>query len=616
MSEKGFFKKLFKKQQAPPEKDLLKEALDPKPQPSIQAAFEEQAAQKEPMPNEMQLPSIDVQEEIPIPPPPTPEQQAPPMPEEETPPIAPAPEEQETRTANLDHLKTQLADMEHEQLQTFTLPDGTPAITRADLATVIEALTDDSFKEHQRRDEFSLWIKHHLLDSDLAHAIHEATTRQQAITLIKQQKKQTPIHAPEKPLNHHDIDEHFKALEQEHEQTMADLSTTVTSTKTPHTPATIKELLLTKNHETAKNLHDLLQALHLMKDETYQDLVTNRKEELEEQIRELAKKAARIEKLNPTLLQTQIQQELEEHDRQIKQQLKEKKAHLKEEAENLIKREDELHRQEEEVKNTQDLMEEEERLLEEREQQWATELKKELLTIDEQARKQQTFIEEQEAYIKQAAKEEADRKAEYEERLQRSEQREKEIREQELALMEKKKATEVELMRREANMQTAEEELKGEEAALKEREASFAKEKEAHEQDMQKREELVQKTVDQLLAIDNEIHEERAQVEAMQEGLDHLGFQKLLQRELQKLHELPHMHKEEEETDEQARKLDELIDTCSEAIENKSFGEAKQHYNELKTFYEEQKLSAQEREVAYEALQQLYTNLHLALLEN
>ena len=634
-------------------------------QPSIQESFEAHAASGKPMPDELQLPDLKLDKipDVPLPPPsaqasneplddpfastaadpsttapeettsdtpaaitdpfsdeaddpfttPASEEddttKADPAPNEPAPPSAPvmpSPEEQQVKQpATLAGLQAQLKELKETRLKTLMLPNGEPAVTKKDLVNLVSTIPEEEFKQRQAASEFSDWIKRHLLDSDLASRIHDANTKAAALTLLKAATPPTAIHAPEKPFNHHDVDEHFAALAAAHEQTMQDLASTVSGKETPKNPSTIKELLLTKDHETAEHLHDFLQALALTDDQTYQDLVTNRKDELEARIKELAQKAARIAKLNPQVLQAQIQRELQEHDEQVKQLLAEKKAHLKEEAENLITREDELRKQEQELKNTEDLMEQEEHLLEERERQWADELKKELLTIDEQARQQQAFIKDQEAVLKQAADERA-----------ALDQRSQHVREQEVALMEHKKEQEVDFLKREAALNERETQVKDQEVLLEEREAALAADKQAHEEQMQKREALVQETVDKIIAIDNEIHEERDHVKAMQDGLDRLGFQKLLQRELQKLHHLPHLNLEEEEERPEGRELNALIDACSEAIENKTFDQAKSIYVKLKTFYEERTLDKEEREIAYEALQQLYTNLHLAMLEN
>ncbi|MBW2983010.1 hypothetical protein KY327_01760, partial [Candidatus Woesearchaeota archaeon] len=153
---------------------------------------------------------------------------------------------------------------------------------------------------------------------------------------------------------------------------------------------------------------------------------------------------------------------------------------------------------------------------------------------------------------------------------------------------------------------------------LDEREANLEQEQETWEQRMQDREQAVQETVNRILKIDEDVKKQRERLEKEREELEQDGFKTYLTRALKDVESghLPLSQTAEEQASRQKHaELHDRIDECNQAIEDHEFPKAKEIYHELKDKFEQEQLGKEERDILYDAIQELYANLHLALME-
>ena len=605
--KKGFLN-IFSPKKAQPsaEAELLKEHLSQeRPTESIQGAFEEQAAREaEEVPSPSEPPRPD---EAPLPPPPL-----------------TTPEEEKARSVRdlEEELRAAKEASPKERLITFTIMGGKEAVSLQDLKRVLQQMPPEDFEKRQQDKEFSLWVKTHLFDNRLASALAQAHDKQEAIRKIEEELK-PGIALPEKPptrtTTHEDhVEEHFSKLQADHEHGMHELARAVQEPTAPTTKDYLAKALRTKGGKVAEDLSALAQAIELLEEDTYKNMIATRKEELAQRIRELSEKAMRISSISPANLQSDIISIIKQQTAMVQDTIAHEKDAIAAQAREVIKKEDEIAREQEEVASAREELGKRLEELSGQRAAWEEAAQAKRDELESKKTEIESLIKGQEDAIKDLKDDLEGREAALKEEEQAIEQKREELRGQELRIAEKKQQ---EL----AGVEEEKERLAQQAAALEERErtldqqeASLTSDKEAFESSMKRREELVQQTVDKIISLDEDINSQREKVAKMRRELDTEGFRKYLQQTLREV-DTDHIPFKPTPGEQDVKKrhagIYDRIDACNEAIDNKRLQEAKAIYTDLKKSFEQEPLKEEEKDILYDAIREIYANLHLALLE-
>ncbi|MFP4523881.1 MAG: hypothetical protein ACLFO2_01000 [Candidatus Woesearchaeota archaeon] len=591
-------KGLFSRRARAKDIDLLKAKINPSTKESPRTSFEAQAYQ---------------------------EQEAPtPQPEEEA--IQPpSPTRKETPT--LDDLEDRLKKVTSTLQQprkavTLTLASGKHARTPTDLKQALHEMTPGEFEQRQGDGELSTWARLHLFDPVLAGEIGQARTKQEAIKAVNDAlqprlpQTATTTKAVQAADEAHD---HFTRLQADHAESMKALHDAATHDKPgEEVKELLKKAFQLPDGKSPQTVHDLLKAVDLLEDDTYEQIVTRDKDAFKEYLRELASTTARLRELNPQKVHADLAADAKAYIKQLDDTVADIKRDL-EAAEERIKHEvTASEKAAEAVMDAKRAFEEEERRAEEQRAQWAQELEEREATLEKQRAELQALAEQHQQKQEELERQRENLRKEREAKEQALAERERKAREQELASAEKAKKTTQESQERQERLDQEELRLQQRAKKLDEREAKLEQEHQAKEQRMQDRERAVQEAVNRILAIDEDIKNQRQKLEKERKELEQDGFKTYLSRALKDVEKghLPLSQTAEEQASHQKHaELHSRIDECNQAIENKDFPKAKELYHELKDKYEQEQLGKEERDILYDSIQELYANLHLAMME-
>lgn len=593
-------KGLFSRRARSQDVNLLKEKLNPQTKDSPRTAFEAQAYQEQEPPT--------------------------PQPEEETMPEPPSPTRKETPT--LDDLEDKLKKIQNNLQQprkavTLTLASGKHARTPTDLKQALHEMTPGEFEQRQGGGELATWVRLHLFDPTLAAELGQARTKQEAIKAVNDSlqprlpQTTTSTTALQAADEAHD---HFTKLQRDHEESMKALHEAATHEQPSQE---VKDLLAKAfqlpDGKSPQTVHDLLKAVELLDHDVYEQIVTRDKEAFKEYLRELASTTARLKELNPQKVHADLAADAKAYIKQLDDTVAGIKQDL-EEAEERIRHEVTANEKAAEaVMDAKQAYEEEERRAEEQRAQWAQELEEREATLEKQRAELQAVAEQHAQKQEELERRQEEQRKEREAKEQELAERERKAREQELAAAEKAKKTERESKERQEQLDQEEVRLQQRAKKLDEREAKLEQDHEAKEQRMQDREQAVQEAVERILKIDEDIKKQREKLEKEREDLEQDGFKTYLSRALKDV-ESGHLPldatPQEQESRQKHAELHSRIDECNQAIENEDFPKAKELYHELKDKYEKEQLGKEERDILYDAIQELYANLHLAMMSH
>ncbi|MBD3208907.1 hypothetical protein GF367_00625 [Candidatus Woesearchaeota archaeon] len=523
-------------------------------------------------------------------------------------------------------LERQLGDMKQsltkkQRAVAIKTPDGKQALTLADLKRAVGAMTPEEFKKRQQMKDLTAWTNHELSDADLAVKLGEAADKESAIKTIDQALRTRAVldhdvsvaNVQEAP-----VEQQFEDLKQQQSARLDQLHAAVSQPSLKGATAAALEKLLVKKDETLiRNIHDLRQALELMDEETYQHLVTEHKEELVQRIADLAQRASQSARLNPPQLQAKLIKGLQAYQQSFDERYHQLRETLAAEVRQLHHQEEQVAEREEALKRVRQELKDQEARLREQQESWAADIKEQEERLAQQQAAAESFLQEQEGVVQQLTQREGDLDRREREAQEAYDKRQAELKQREAGLAEKKKTDEQALMDGRAKFEQEQEQLRIGMATLQAQREAYESEKKAYEERMQRREQLVQGTVDKIIAVDNDISSQRAEVEKMKREIDNEGFQKYLQHALKEIKtdhisfkDIPKPALEQEH-----HYIVTKIDDCTKAIAEKDFDKAKQLYDELRRLHEQGKLTGQEKDMVYDAVRELYADLHLAMLE-
>ncbi|MBN1275347.1 hypothetical protein JXA12_03575 [Candidatus Woesearchaeota archaeon] len=532
------------------------------------------------------------------------------------------PEEEPPNTKDLEDSLDRLAGERHDRPKPiFTVLGGKRAITLSDLLKVVKQMTAEEYARHQADGDVAHWARTHLFDDDLAAKLKEAQDQRAAINIIEATLRPHLKKAREEPrvVDKEGPAERFAALQEEHRKSMEALQEAVkTKDRRKLTTKTIRNVITLKNEKTPASLEELFAALELLDENTYEDVKTNKKEDLLAWIKELAAKAAKAGTLNPIQLQSRLAQDISAYDNKITDRIEQERRVNEEEAEVLVKKEDELSREREELERIKEQLALEERRLEQQQETVGDELREREERVAQQEEKQESFLEEQRRVVEELKRREeelASTSRKQEEALREKQER---MRRLELEFLERKKALEAEIADKEARTEEIQAMFDKREAEVRRRERAFAADKEAYEQGMVRREQLVQETIDKILTIDQDVNEQRKHIERMKQDIDNEAFQEYLKSRLKEVRtdHIPFKEVPKPDLRKKHALLFAKIGECNRAAEAKDFRRATEAYNELKSLFEQEKLTQEEKDILYDAIRELYASIHLAMLDH
>jgi hypothetical protein len=537
---------------------------------------------------------------------------------------------------NIDKFQTALKNLknktEKEHLINFTIKGGKKVVTLSDLLKTIQQMSAEEYDNHYAENHFATWVRIRIYDNELAAKMLEAKSKEAAISVIDNVLKPKILlnkEATSKPKDEDHIEEHFTKLQEENKKTMEELAKLAKGKETEGTKDFLIKKLVLPDGKTIEKLEDLVIAISLLKEDTYKSLIETRKEDFIMLLKILTEKAAQVASIKPVLLQASIVNVIEEQNKSINTFIIKEKEKLQEEKNALSKKEEELAAKEKERAQTdQDIIKKIE-LLQEQRKQWEKDVNERETKLDEKEENVDKLITEQEKalqVLKERTEENEKRYNEQEQKLIDKErekekkifEKKEELRKEELRIIDKKEEELRDVNEEKKRQEEKRKELENLERQLKEREAQINADKQAYEGSMKKRETLVQESVDKIIAIDQDITSQKNQIEKLKHEIDTEGFQKYLQRALREINtdhisfkKLP----QEEETQKKHTRIYGKIDACNDAIENKDIIRAKILYKELKDIFEKEPLEQAEKDTLYDAIQELYANLHLATLQ-
>ncbi len=450
-----------------------------------------------------------------------------------------------------------------------------------------------------------------------------------------------PVHKVQK-----EVEEHFNKLKKKHEETIKELTKVVSKPKEKTRPEFLKRFVK-ENGQLATSLKELSEALDIMDDRTYEDVLSKDKSGFKSWVKQLVEKN-RSKNLDPEKLQEQLVNAIAKYSKEIEEQMESKKKELDVQARLIVQEEDSLDSKKKELEKEKQLLEtqnkhlEKERQLLTKERQLFEEdkrsLAKQKLSLEQREQKiaqKEEYLKKQEvelpAHFKKL-KEGADRVLDklHQEQKEFSEmkleaetdinnkadavmERERNIGVKEQALIDKYHEREKQLDEREESLALREKEFK---EKMRKGEEELKEKYREREENLRSREEKVESSLKQIEELDRRIREKVNQVENLKEEVDNEGFKNYIHEKLKEIspgHNVPVAEKSEV-LEIKYKDLFDKIKSCNDAIESRSFDEARKIYNELKNSFDSKDLEADERDILYDAIRELYANLHLALL--
>lgn len=500
---------------------------------------------------------------------------------------------------------------------------GTNISSLKELREYIDAQTEKNFSEE--KETYPLWIKSHLYDDELAQEVSSLASKKEIIELfdaelgrLPAKKKVKKVRKPEHLNKPEEIALHFDKLHNDHKKTMEELEEIVRTRKVDDlSRRTLKKHFIIENSKLVDSLSDLIHALEIIDEKTYLEAIKDNKDEFKTWVQELAKKAAGAHLLDAHRLQESLSEEIKKHTLLIEKRIAQQQDQLKEEAQLLIEEEDEMLSKKRELADKEARLVDQERELEKRNKSFRAEVEKYHSEVNMQEQKNQTFVDE---YKKKLQSLKDDQKLAEEKLSQQKDELKRkleDVRKKELELPLKFKEEELHMNKERKDLETLKKSLDQKRKTLEQKERELDIRYDEFDLEMKKREDMVQKAIDKINALDDDIREQKEETEELKKEIDSQGFQNYLNARLKQLRNdqpLQEVHTPKQDLREKYVELFSLIDQCNEAVESKDFATAKQHYDELKTRFAEEKMAKEERDILYDAIRELYANLHLAML--
>lgn len=482
------------------------------------------------------------------------------------------------------------------------LPGKKAVITLHDLRDYVAHIKPSEYEK--KAAQIPDWIRQRPFRKDLADEMRRATTKKDALAILDHNigKMFVPDHYKSK--KHEKIEIHFDKITDKHKKSMQELEDVVRAESLKQMPKP-KTKHLKKHKDMLASLEDLLLALDMMSEKEYTHLLSKGKNDLRKKIRKLSIDAAHIKRLDPKKLKSQVERLLKEHRKEIAQLIEKSRNELNVQADLLLDQEklleDErarLDEQKEYILQQQQRLDEQSKLSDEELGRFEDEL-------SEYQKRSDAFLKEYEKKITSFKK--------------KSEQLDKKLTHKKNSLESAWHKKMTKLQKKETLLHDKEDVLSEKEKDLETREKALQQKMNDFEKEMQDRESLVQNSVEKIIAIDEDIKAQKDELDEMKKEVENAGFKKYLESQLKNptvLDVVEHHSPEESESMRQHNpQMYMLIEQCEKAIESKHLDKAKEHYDELKRLFDKDEIDASEKEVIYDALKELYTNLHLALLD-
>lgn len=579
--------------------------------------------------------------------------------------------------------------LEGQKIQELWLSKGVPVKTIKQLHQCITEMNEKTFLMRQAEEEFSQWVKDHHYSEELAFNLRGTRNKEEALEEINKYFIQSiPLPLREKNKAHHDdVTSHFDKLNEDHKKAMQLLEKTV-SKRNPLLLNTerIKRQFSVNTDKIIDTLTQLVYALELIDEKTYETIPIEEKEELKRWVEELANKEQSVQHQDIISIQENVIEEIRKYSNLIEQRVEKEKTHYVKESERLTSLQKQLQDEEKQLqaewenlrlqqKQTQSDLEKQQRsLFAQRtaiektkenvlktitdQQNLSENLRKELESQEEALQKQEEqamsrketilkeekqlelrkkiagdlIIKNQNDWEKEKLKQEKDlekkgiawekekereRQVIEKERLdaqelinKKLELIEQEKNAQEKLLAEKKEVQEKDFAKREA-------EIKAQVSSFEEQRKEYFAEQKKKEEELQAKEDAISEGIEHIDKINKNIINQKTELTKLKEDVDGDVFKRYLAQQLKNistehvpLKEAPLVGKVV------AEQYDfyEAIRVCNQCIEAGKYGEAKTMYNALKAEYEKGMLPKKEKEILYDAIRELYANLHLAIL--
>lgn len=489
--------------------------------------------------------------------------------------------------------------------------DGKEPMTLQELRAALNALDDETFAKAQEQGLLKEWAVRNGGDETFARRISKAASAQEAVAFIdKQHAKQVRDESEEEQEPPQPViiepEEHFEKLSDEYRQALRELVALVNSKDAREFAS--QQQVLVEDKELIESLEQLVHAVEIMNDETYEQLSAD-KQSFIEWVKELAQKAVAANNLQPAKVQQALIKQIGAYAQKLERRIEDEKEAIRLTMEKQDAGHDKLAELDVQLREKEVRLSTEQQQLAQQQELWSKhrkEVEERLKGEQDEARR---IVEEQRAATEALKREHGQVEQQLADKQSLLGQRKGE-----LESLEKDIAARSE--KAEADIKSQYEALRKEQELFGKERSALEKEKRELEKSMGEREALVQGVVNRIVETDNDIKEQRASVERIRQDLDKGGFKAYLRDRLKNIdtdHVFLYDHTKSPLMEKQPR-FYELIEECNKALEAQKFDEAKRRYDELKDTYEQAKLNDEERHLVYDAIKELYTTIRIAKL--